>query len=144
MRASQVLQKCLAPALASMHALRRTTLLGAVESLLSGRRLVLIDLARSWVGAERIRAPLKRLDRLLSKSRLHDERERIYGGMARWLVRSRTPVIAVDWCRLKGNGQWHLLRAAVPVGGRTLTLLEQVVPDAIWPRPRWSAGFWSV
>jgi len=48
-----------------MHALRSVTLLLAVESLLAGRRRVLIDLARSWLGAERIRPPLKRLDRLL-------------------------------------------------------------------------------
>ncbi|QWM99699.1 hypothetical protein DGN21_10530 [Xanthomonas sp. MLO165] len=91
-------------------------MLQAVESLLAGRRLVLIDLARSWLGVERIRAPLKRLDRLLSNPRLHAERERLYGGMVRWLVRSSTPVIAGDWCRFKGDGRWHLLRSAVPDG----------------------------
>ncbi|KAF1688363.1 IS4 family transposase, partial [Pseudoxanthomonas koreensis] len=112
-----------------MHSLRRQTLLLAVESLLAGRRVVLIDLARSWVDAERVRAPLKRLDRLLSNRHLHAERERLYGGMVRWLVRSPTPVIVVDWCRLKADGRWHLLRAAVPVGGRTLTLFEQVFPE---------------
>ncbi|MQS42562.1 IS4 family transposase [Xanthomonas translucens pv. translucens] len=136
MRASQVLQRCLDSALSPMHALRRQTLLLAVESLLAGRRLVLIDLARSWLGAERIRAPLKRLDRLLSNPRLHAERERLYAGMVRWLVRSPTPVIAVDWCRLKGDGRWHLLRAAVPVGGRTLTLLEQVFPERELASPK--------
>ncbi|WIH08710.1 IS4 family transposase [Xanthomonas graminis] len=136
MRASQVLQRCLDSALSPMHALRRQTLLLAVESLLAGRRLVLIDLARSWLGAERIRTPLKRLDRLLSNPRLHAERERLYGGMVRWLVRSPTPVIAVDWCRLKGDGRWHLLRAAVPVGGRTLTLLEQVFPERELASPK--------
>lgn len=105
MRASQVLQRCLKSALSPMLALRRQTLLQAVESLLAGRRLVLIDLARSWLGVERIRAPLKRLDRLLSNSRLQAERERLYGGMVRWLVRSSTPVIAGDWCRFKGDGR---------------------------------------
>lgn len=39
MRATAVLQKCLVPALAPMHALRSVTLLLAVESLLAGRRL---------------------------------------------------------------------------------------------------------
>ncbi len=121
MSATTVLQRCLASALGPMHELRRRTLLLSVESLMAGRRLVLMDLARSWLGAERVRAPLKRLDRLLGNHRLHAERERIYGGMVRWLVRSLRPIILVDWCRLKANGQWHLLRAAVPVGGRTLT-----------------------
>lgn len=129
MRATTVLQRCLMPALAPMHALRCTTLLLAVESLLAGRRLVLIDLARSWIGAEWIRAPLKRLDRLLGNRHLYAERERLYAGMARWLVRSAEPVIVVDWCRLKADGRWHLLRAAVPVGGRTLTLFEMVVAE---------------
>lgn len=136
MRATQVLQRCLDSALTPMHALRRQTLLLAVESLLAGRRLVLIDLARSWVGAERIRAPLKRLDRLLGNRQLHAERERLYGGMVRWLVRSDEPVIVVDWCRLKADGCWHLLRAAVPVGGRTLTLLEVVFPERELASPK--------
>ncbi|NIK37908.1 hypothetical protein FHY12_000193 [Xanthomonas arboricola] len=105
MRASQVLQRCLKSALSPMLALRRQMLLQAVESLLAGRRLVLIDLARSWLGVERIRAPLKRLDRLLSNPRLHAERERLYGGMVRWLVRSSTPVIAGDWWRFKDDGR---------------------------------------
>lgn len=129
MRAQAVLQKCLAVAFGSMHALRRTTLLRAVEALIAGRRLVLIDLARSWPEAEFIRAPLKRLDRLLGNPRVHAERERIYAGMVQWLIRSERPVILIDWCRLKRDGRWHLLRAAVPVGGRSLTLLDMVFPQ---------------
>ncbi|CTP93510.1 hypothetical protein XTPLMG728_3896 [Xanthomonas translucens pv. poae] len=96
MRATQVLQRCLDSALSPMHALRRQTLLLAVQALLAGRRLVPIDLARSWLGAERIRAPLKRLDGLLSNPRLHAGREHMYGAMMRWLMRSPAPVIAVE------------------------------------------------
>ncbi len=33
-----------------------------------------------------------------------------------------------DWSDLKPDKSWCLLRAAVPVGGRTLTLLDMVVP----------------
>jgi hypothetical protein len=57
-----------------MHALRRRTVLVAVDALIAGRRLVLIDLARAWPKAERIRAPLKRLDRLLRNDHLHAAR----------------------------------------------------------------------
>jgi len=46
-----------------MHALRRRVLLGAADALIAGRRLTLMDVARSWPGAERVRAPLKALDR---------------------------------------------------------------------------------
>lgn len=62
MRASKVLQKCLSGSLPGMHALRERCLLRAVEALLHGRRLTLIDVARSWPGATRVRAPLKAFD----------------------------------------------------------------------------------
>lgn len=141
MRASEVLQRCLSPAVSAMHALRARALLLGVEALLAGRRLVLIDLARAWPGAERVRAPLKRLDRLLGNPRLHAEREGLHAAMARWLLRGPSPVIVVDWCRLKPNGQWHLLRAAVPVGGRTLTLLDMVFPERLQGSPQAEALF---
>src|SRR5690606_38043489 len=119
MHASQVLQRCLSPAFSAMHPLRARTLLLAVEALLAGRRLVLIDLARAWPGAERVRAPLKRLDRLLSNPHMHANRDGLQAAMVPWLLRGPRPIIVIDWCRLKPDGHWHLLRAAVPVGGRT-------------------------
>ena len=130
MRATEVLQKCLSDALGSMHALRSRVLLRAVEAMIHGRRLTLIDLARSWPGAERIRAPLKALDRLLGNQHLHAERGAIYQVMARWLVRSKQPIIVIDWSDLKQDGSWHLLRAAIPVGGRTLPILDMVFPPS--------------
>lgn len=128
MRASKVLQKCLSSSLPSMHALRERTLLRAVEALLHGRRLTLIDVARSWPGATRVRAPLKAFDRLLGNRHLQAERAAIDRDMARWLLRGPRPVIVIDWSDLKPDKSWCLLRAAVPVGGRTLTLLDMVVP----------------
>ena len=75
MRATKVLQKCLGDALQPMHALRRRVLSRAVEALIQGRRLTLIDVARAWSDAERIRAPLKAMERLLGNPHLHAERE---------------------------------------------------------------------
>lgn len=128
MRATGVLQKCLADGLQAMHAGRSRVLLHAVEALLAGRRLTLMDVARSWPGAERVRAPLKVFDRLLSNRHLHAEREQLYGGMARWLLRGKHPIIVIDWSDLKADRAWCLLRAAVPVGGRTLPVLDMVFP----------------
>lgn len=128
MRASGVLQKCLSGSLGAMHALRSRVLLRAVEALIAGRRLTLMDVARSWPGAERVRAPLKAFDRLLSNRHLHSEREQVYAGMARWLLRGERPVIVIDWSDLKEDKHWCLLRAAVPVGGRTLPVLDMVFP----------------
>lgn len=126
MHATEVLQKCLSKSLDAIHALRSRVLMRAVEATIAGRRLTLIDLARAWPGAQRIRAPLEALDRLLGNRHLHAERERIHAAMVRWLVRSEQPVIIVDWSDLKADGIWHLLRAAMPVGGRTLTVLDMV------------------
>lgn len=75
----------------------------AVEAAISGRRLTLIDLARAWPDAQRIRAPLKALDRLLGNRHLHAERERIHAAVARWSVRSDQPVAVVDWPDLKAD-----------------------------------------
>ena len=96
MRASQVLQKCLRDSLEPMHARREAVLLRSVEALMAGQRLTLTDVARAWPGAGRVKAPLKAFDRLLSNRHLHDERERIYAGMARWLLRGQRPVIVPD------------------------------------------------
>ena len=128
MRASQVLQKCLPESLGGMHALREAVLLRSVEALIAGQRLTLTDVARAWPGAERVSAPLKAFDRLLSNRHLHGERERVYADMARWLLRGTRPVIVIDWSDLKADRRWCLLRAAVPVGGRTLPVLDMVFP----------------
>jgi hypothetical protein len=136
MSATKVLQKCLGDALGSMHALRSRVLLHAVEAMIQGSRLTLIDLARSWPGAERVRAPLKALDRLLGNRHLHVEREHIYQAMTRWLVRSKQPVILIDWSDLKSDRSWHLLRAAIPVGGRSLPILDMVFPGGQQGSPK--------
>ena len=47
LRASEVVQKCQGDALNGMHALRSRLLLRAVEAMIHGRRLTLMDLARS-------------------------------------------------------------------------------------------------
>jgi len=130
MHAVTVLQKCLSNGFQSMHAARRGVLLGAITALLIGRRLILMELARAWPGASRVRAPLKRLDRLLGNVHLAREAEHLYGAMAHWLIRHARPIIVIDWSDLKPDGSLHLLRAAIPVGGRCLTVLEAIYPEA--------------
>ena len=36
--------------------------------------------------------------------------------------------MVVNWSDLKADRGWHLLRAAIPVGGRALTMLDRVFP----------------
>lgn len=126
--ASPLFQKTLGEALAFLHAFRRCGLLLAVEAAVHCRALTLMDLSRSFSATPRVRTALKRLDRLLSNTDLHATRVAIYQAMTRRLLRSPTPLIIVDWSNLKRDGRWCLLRAAVPVKGRCLSVLEFVVP----------------
>jgi hypothetical protein len=134
--ASAVLQKCLPGVIGAMHVVRAAALLNAVQSLLSCRRLILMDMARSWPGAQRVRAPLKCLDRLLSNRHLHAQREAFYAAMMRWLIRHPHPVILVDWSDLHEDCRWQLLRAAIPVGGRSITILDMVFPESMKGSPK--------
>lgn len=126
MHATEILSRALSPALEPMHGGRRKVLMRAVESLIGGLRLTLTDLARSWPGATFAHAPLKALDRLLSNRHLHRELDAMHLAIAIWLMPEACPVIVVDWSDLKGDGRWCLLRAAVPVGSRSLTVYERI------------------
>jgi hypothetical protein len=141
MHASKVLQKILSSVIARLDLRNTRNLLFAVEALLTGRRLTLMELARHFPGAERVDAPLKRFDRLLSNRSVQAVRTSFYKGSAAWLLRSAQPVILVDWSELKSDGKWHLLRAAVSARGRALTLYEEVHPEMRKGSPEVEAQF---
>lgn len=127
MHASAILRRCIGDALDALHSTRCRRLLGAVEALVAGRRLSLTELARQWPGAERMHAPLKALDRLLSNSHLHAESADLQRAMtARLLQGLPRPMLQVDWSTLKRDGRWALLRASVAMGGRAMPVYEQV------------------
>jgi hypothetical protein len=128
MHAVRVLRNCLGVVLGRMHALRCAALLDAVRALIAGRRLTLMELARSWPDAMRVAAPLKRLDRLLGNQHLMEERDGLYAAIINWVVRQPRPVIVVDWSPLDRRGRFQLLRAGLAVGSRTLTVYERVYP----------------
>jgi hypothetical protein len=119
-----------------MHTYRARALLGAVQALLTGRRLILMDLARSWPGAMRVRAPLKRLDRLLSNRHLWAERESFYVAALGWLIRQPHPILLIDWSDLHADCRWQLLRASIPLHGRAFTVFEMVFPESKKGSPR--------
>jgi hypothetical protein len=130
MHAGAILQKILRPVSARLDVRNARNLLLAVQALVRGRHLTLMELARHWPGAERVRAPLKRLDRLLGNCEVHARRADLYGAAVKWLLCGARPIVVVDWSELKSDGRWHLLRAALAVQGRTITLYEEVHPSA--------------
>jgi hypothetical protein len=86
-------------------------------------------------------APLKALDRLLSNRHLHQAIPSLYQSMMPWTLRGSHPVIVVDWSDLKGDGRWCLLRAATPVGSRTVTVYERIYPVKLLNSPQVQAAF---
>lgn len=141
MHATKVLQNALCTAIARLDRRNARNLLLAVEALLAGRRLTQMELARHFPGAERVHAPLKRLDRLLGNRAVQGVRTRFYEESAAWLLRSAQPVILVDWSELKSDGKHHLLRAAVSAQGRALTLYEEIHVETHKNGPEAEAGF---
>lgn len=125
-----IVQKILRPVSAQLDLRNARNVMLAVQALVNGGRLTLMELARHWPDAERVMGPLKRLDRLLGNADVQAVRTRFYAVAAAWLVRSAQPELIVDWSELKSDGRWHLLRAGVAARGRTMTLYEEVHAEA--------------
>ena len=71
------------------------------QALVCGRRLTLMELAHHWPGAERVRAPLKRLDRLPGNRQVQALRASFYSVTMNWMLGSAQSVLIVDWSELK-------------------------------------------
>ena len=131
MPALPILHRCLTPLLSHIHARRLATLFAAVVSCVCGPALSLTAVGQRFAGPAALRHKIKRADRLLGNRRLQQEAGSIYGALCRVLLaRIPDPVILVDWSDLKADQSLHLLRAALPVGGRALTLYEEVHPQS--------------
>lgn len=141
MHAIIILQKILRPVTELMDARNARTLFLAIDALVQGRRLTLMELARHFPGADYVHAPLKRLDRFLGNRAVHALRGSLYQVVTRCLLQGPHPVIVVDWSELKSDGCWHLLRAGIACRGRTLTLYEEVHPEAKKYHPTVEAAF---
>jgi hypothetical protein len=127
MHALTILQRCIAPLLAGIQRRRVSVLLEAVAATVSGPRLTLTEIGRRFGGGSDLRHRIKRADRLLGNRHLQRDAKGIYGALAQVLLAGVTePLIVVDWSDLKEDQSLHLLRASVPVGGRSLTLYEEV------------------
>ena len=127
MHALTILQRCVAPLLIGIHRRRLAVLFEAVAATVSGPRLTLTEIGRRFGGGSELRHRIKRADRLLGNVHLQRDAKRIYAALARQLLAGvAEPLIVIDWSDLKADQSLHLLRASLPVGGRSLTLYEEV------------------
>ncbi len=66
---------------------------------------------------------IKRVDRLLGNQHLRAERPLFYWVILRALLGSmKHPLILVDWSRIDAPGNAFLLRAAIPLAGRSFPI----------------------
>ena len=127
MQAKQVLHKIMINTCPNMHKMRRHALEENVLAALTGQRLTVTDLGRSIKSDTSHKHGIKRADRLLSNSHLHNECIDIYHALSHQIIGAqKRPVILVDWSDMDEYKQHFLVRAALAVEGRSMTLYEEV------------------
>ena len=137
MRVASIVREVCASCRSKIHAVRFSALVAVVEAVVQVGRLSLSALGRGIAGPVAPKHGIKRVDRLLGNRHLWAERWLIFDSMI-WCVlrggawrrhraiRSR-PIILVDWTQAVGDQR--VLVAAVPIGGRALTLYFEVHPE---------------
>jgi hypothetical protein len=132
MYALTLLHKIFGERCSDIHATRLNTCYMSVQALIEGAKATVTSLGRGLSGTAYDKHKIKRVDRLLSNQFLHRELKSFYAALAHTLLKGLPePVILIDWSPLCADQSWQLLRAAVPVGGRALTLYEEVHPRAL-------------
>lgn len=111
-----------------VHVRRLLAVVSTVEAIVRAGRLTVAALGRVVPGRARPKHGIKRVDRLLSNGRLYRERLVYFAAMAHQVLGGeRRPVVAVDWT---ATGPRRALYAAVPIGGRAVTIYLEVHPEA--------------
>lgn len=130
MPARQVCQKFFRDALAPFHQYRQNALLDATVALTRGASLTLTSIGRHLPGSAQVKNKIKRIDRLLGNTALHNDIPLIFNNII-FLLTQRLSwcVIAVDWSGYPSQ-EYHVLRASLICDWRAIPLLSQVVPSA--------------
>lgn len=137
MHSIQLLHKWLKKSCSRMHLMRIGALVKVVEGLLGGGRLALTHLGRNLRSHAFAKHNIKCVDRLLGNRYLHRERFDVYKAMAEWLLSATPrPVILVDWSDCGTNRELLMLKAAIPLGGRALSVYEEVHPLSQHNKPK--------
>jgi hypothetical protein len=133
----RLLHKWLRDACPSIHKARLSALVKVVQGLLTGGRLTLTALGRQLPTSAFVKHNIKCVDRLLGNVQLQHERVVIYRAVARWvLANTPRPILLVDWSDCEPGHKHLMLKAAVPLRGRALSIYEEVYPLARYNSPR--------
>jgi hypothetical protein len=125
MRVGAMVRQLVAGCSSNVHAKRLGAVTKVVEGIVRGGRLVPAAIGRSLRVAPK--HGIKCVDRLLGNAHLQRELLFLYCAIAHHLLHGcARPVILVDWTQVAGSHQ--ALVAAVPIGGRALTIYVEVHP----------------
>ena len=133
MKAIKLLNTILGNRCTTIHKVRQQALLTAVEAGVRHRRVSVTGLGRSLKSLSKTQTKhdIKRMDRLVGNSHLHQERLEIYSSYARLLIDGEQhPLLLVDWSAIEGRENFQVLRAAIPMGGRALTIYQKAYPES--------------
>lgn len=137
MRATQLLDNYLRRHCQEVHSKRMNTLMTMTQALLTGRKLSVTGLGRAINNDTKPKHNIKRADRLVGSAALNQDRKTICRALARLTIgQQRRPVIIVDWSDLSADRHLLLLRASLPVGGRSLTVYEKSYPQRVEGNPQ--------
>ena len=142
MQAKKMLHQTLKKSCPQIHQYRLTALVDTVESLVHGQTLTVTGLGRSSLRNISMKHSIKQSDRLIGNSHLYAERQSIYQTVTRRLIGNNPrPLIIIDWSDYTADRRQLLLRASVPVGGRALSLYEEVHPYQAYGNARIQKDF---
>lgn len=137
MHATQLLNNYLFKLCQGVHRARLRSLMVSVRAVMTEKTLSVTGIGRAIHSNTTQKHKIKRADRLVGNPKLNSDRLAFYRAIAHWLLRGQhQPIIIVDWSDLMPSRQYHLLRAAIPVGGRALTVYEEVHPEKHLGHPR--------
>jgi hypothetical protein len=129
MQAIKFLHKILKESSVIGHEKRLNCLLRLVEGILHEGKLSLSHLAHHLKGTSKVKNKIKLVDRLLSNTKLMNEREAIYRAISECLLKGQKQIdVLVDWSSCESHEQ-HLLKASVVMRGRSITLYEEIHPE---------------
>jgi DDE family transposase len=142
MQAKKMLHQMLHNNCPQIHDYRLTALMDVVESLVYGNTLTVTGLGRSSLRNISMKHSIKQSDRLIGNHHLTRERQSVYQTVTQWLIGdNKRPLILIDWSDYTYDRSQLLLRASVPVGGRALTLYEEVHPYKAYGNARIQRDF---
>ncbi|TPE58324.1 IS4 family transposase, partial [Shewanella sp. LC2] len=129
MREANILQHSLHQYCPELHLKRLNSLMLASKALIECKTLTLTELGRNLPTTARTKHNIKRIDRLLGNTHLHQERLAVYQWHASLICSGNPmPIVLVDWSDIREHKRIMALRASIAFNGRSITLYEKSYP----------------